>query len=71
MKKKIKLLDYEISELIQMALSDDVPFSTLEFLYGLKEKDVKEIMRKELKPNSYRSWRKRVRTMGTNREVYK
>lgn len=36
------------------------PFEAIEALYGLQEKDVIHLMRRELKPSSFRLWRKRV-----------
>ncbi len=61
----------DISDIIQMALSDHVPFATIEAEYGLREKEVQALMRRELKTGSYRAWRKRVHTFGTRREMYK
>ena len=54
-----------------MALSDHVSFATIEAEYGLKEKQVKALMRDRLRPGSYRAWRKRVRDFGTRRANYK
>ncbi len=59
------------SEIVQMALSDHVSFSDIEAEYGLKEKQVKALMRARLKPGSYRAWRKRVRSFGSRRAHYK
>ena len=50
-----------VNELIAMAWSDEVTFSDIEREFGLKEPEVKRIMQKNLKPGSYRLWRKRVR----------
>jgi uncharacterized protein (TIGR03643 family) len=61
----------DISGIIQMALSDHVPFSTIHAEYGLAEKDVQALMRRALKPGSYRAWRKRVQAFGARREHYK
>jgi len=60
-----------ISDIIQMALSDHIAFADIERDYGLTEKEVKVLMRRHLKPGSYKAWRKRVRTFGTRRAVYK
>jgi uncharacterized protein (TIGR03643 family) len=61
----------DVSAIIQMALSDHVPFATIKLEYGLSEKEVQTLMRRELKPGSYRTWRKRVHAFGTRREQYK
>ena len=63
--------DYDIHEVIEMALSDHTSFKQIESLYGLKEKDVKRLMRQNLKPGSYASWRRRVRTFSDRRAHYK
>lgn len=60
-----------ISEIIEMALSDHVSFDAIRALHGLSPDDVKALMRRELKPGSYRAWRKRVQKFGTRREHYK
>ena len=46
--------------IIEMAWEDRTPFDAIEFQFGLKEADVKAFMKKNLKPGSYRLWRKRV-----------
>lgn len=61
----------ELSDIIHMALSDEIAFSDIYFQYGLKEKDVKLLMRNNLKAGSYKAWRKRVRRLGSQREYYK
>jgi uncharacterized protein (TIGR03643 family) len=60
-----------ISEIIEMALSDHVSFDTIRAQHGLGPDQVKALMRGQLKPGSYRAWRKRVRVFGARREVYK
>ena len=59
------------SAIIGMALSDHVPFEKIKAEYGLAEKQVVALMRSNLKPGSYRAWRKRVHDFGTRRETYK
>jgi len=71
LKAKQELSEPQISEIIQMALSDHVAFSDIEHQYGLKEREVVTLMRKSLRKGSYRSWRKRVATFGSRREHYK
>lgn len=60
-----------ISEIVQMALSDHDSFADIQREYGLREKQVKALMRDTLKPGSYKTWRKRVRDFGDRRENYK
>ena len=49
-----------VDRIIEMAWEDRTPFAAIEFQFGLSETDVIELMRRELKPNSFRRWRKRV-----------
>lgn len=60
-----------IDEIIEMALSDHTHFDHIRTLHGVGPDQVKALMRSELKPGSYRAWRKRVRQFGDRREVYK
>ena len=61
----------EKSEIIEMALSDHISFRQIETLFGIKEKDVKKLMKKNLKESSYKVWRKRVRVFSDRRKNYK
>ena len=49
-----------LSELIELALSDKVSFTAIRNEFGLREIEVKNLMRKNLKPKSYSAWRKRI-----------
>ncbi len=69
--KKITLSEAAISEVIEMALSDHVSFNTIKAQHGLSADEVKALMRSNLKPGSYRAWRKRVRTFADRRDQYK
>ncbi len=46
--------------IIEMAWEDRTPFEAIELQYGLQEKDVITLMRRTMKPSSFRMWRKRV-----------
>lgn len=59
------------SEIIEMALSDHVSFDQIRALHGLGPDAVKALMRRSLKPGSYRAWRRRVRQFSDRRETYK
>ena len=58
-------------EIIEMALSDKVPFDTIKMLFGLDENQVKRLMKAALKPGSYRAWRRRVERFTKQRGSYK
>ena len=71
MSKNYDLTDAQISDIVAMALSDHVSFAEIQLEYGLKDKEVKALMRDNLKTGSYRAWRKRIRSFGDRREHYK
>ena len=54
------LLKKNIDRIIEMAWEDRTPFEAINFQFGLKEKDVRIIMRNEMKKTSFIMWRKRV-----------
>ena len=51
--------------IIEMAWEDRTPFDAIEYQFGLKEADVKVLMKRELKFSSYKLWRKRVESCKT------
>lgn len=58
---KYSELDSEtINRVIEMAWEDRTPFAAIETQFGLQEKDVIALMRREMKPSSFKMWRKRV-----------
>lgn len=71
MAKRPELTSAHRSDIVAMALSDHVSFTDIRREYGLREKDVKILMRETLKPGSYEAWRKRVRKFSDRREHYK
>ena len=60
-----------VGEIIQMALSDHISFADIREVHGLWPDQVKALMRSNLSPGSYRSWRKRVRRFADRRASYK
>ena len=50
----------DVDRVIEMAWEDRTPFEAIMSQYGLPEKHVIRLMRSNLKPASFRSWRKRV-----------
>ncbi len=55
----------QIDRIIEMAWEDRTPFDAITFQFGLKEQDVITLMRRELKPKSFRLWRARVQGRAT------
>lgn len=50
----------DISEIVAMAWCDKTSFDVIKKTTGLSEKEVIVLMRRFLKPSSFRLWRKRV-----------
>ena len=50
--------DEQIDRIIQMAWEDRTPFEAIEHQFGIKENDVRKIMRKEMKKFFYNVERK-------------
>lgn len=55
----------DIDRIIEMAWEDRTPFDAITFQFGLKEQDVIQLMRHEMKPSSFRLWRARVQGRST------
>ena len=51
----------DIDRIIEMAWEDRTPFEAIEFQFGLKENDVRKLMRSEMKESSFKMWRERVK----------
>ena len=49
-----------VSEIIALAWDDKTSFEMIEDQTGLSEKGVIKLMRRSLKPGSYKKWRERV-----------
>ena len=47
----------DISRIIEMAWEDRTPFDAIYDAYGLNEREVKALMKSQLKLSSYRLWR--------------
>lgn len=62
---EIQLSEIATDRIIEMAWEDRTPFEAIYFQFGLKEADVKALMKKELKFRSYKLWRERVENCKT------
>lgn len=51
---------HELSRIIEMAWEDRTPFEAIERQFGLSEAQLIVLMRRSLKPGSFRLWRARV-----------
>jgi uncharacterized protein (TIGR03643 family) len=60
------LLDeFAVDRIIEMAWEDRTPFDAIFQQFGLRESEVKKLMKKELRPQSYERWRERVEACKT------
>ena len=55
----------DVDRIIEMAWEDRTPFDAIEQQFGVVEAEVIDLMRRELKPSSWRRWRKRVQGRAT------
>jgi len=55
----------EIDRIIEMAWEDRTTFDAIKFQFDLKEQEVIEIMRREMKLSSFKLWRARVQGRNT------
>ena len=54
------LSEQEIDRIIEMAWEDRTPFEAISYQFGLKEEEVIQLMRNNLKEKSWKKWRERV-----------
>ncbi|MEO6284262.1 MAG: TIGR03643 family protein [Dyadobacter sp.] len=55
----------DVDRIIEMAWEDRTPFDAIEVQFGIREQQVIALMRQEMKPSSFRMWRKRVQGRAT------
>ncbi len=58
----------ELDRIMEMAWEDRTTFEAIQFQFGLEEQDVIHLMRRQMKPSSFRMWRKRVQGRKTKHE---
>ena len=63
-----KLSGISIDRIIEMAWEDRTTFEAIEFQFGLKEQEVINLMRTEMKLKSFKMWRERVQGRKTKHE---
>ena len=69
MKKALKNIDLEsTNRIIEMAWEDRTPFEVIEKEFSINHGELINIMRNNLKPSSFRLWRKRVNGRKTSME---
>ena len=60
MKKNTDFNSQQIDRIIEMAWEDRTPFDAIKLQFGIKEQEVIQLMRKEMKSRSFKMWRARV-----------
>lgn len=68
MNLQITLTPIEIDRIIEMAWEDRTTFNAIHLQFGLKEQEVINLMRAEMKPSSFKMWRERVQGRKTKHE---
>ena len=58
-----------LDRVIEMAWEDRTPFEAILAQFGLRENEVIKLMRRELKPASWRLWRARVQGRATKHQA--
>ena len=59
----------DIDRIIEMAWEDRTTFDAIKIQFALKEQDVIDLMRREMKPSSFRMWRQRVNGKSTKHQA--
>ena len=62
------LTEQHIDRIIEMAWEDRTPFEAITFQFQLSEQDVITLMRREMKPSSFKMWRQRVQGRATKHQ---
>ena len=65
----MSLSESDISRIIEMAWEDRTTFDAIEAQFGINEQDVIKLMRKNMKPSSFKLWRKRVSGRNTKHQA--
>jgi uncharacterized protein (TIGR03643 family) len=61
----------DLDRVIEMAWEDRTPFEAILMQFGLRESQVIDLMRKELKRSSFNRWRKRVNSGDRQKHLHK
>ena len=69
--KKNELNPEEIDRIVEMAWEDRTSFDAIERQFGIPESEVIKIMRRNMKPSSFKMWRKRVQSRKTKHDMNK
>ncbi|MFT5934909.1 MAG: hypothetical protein ACI9M6_001965 [Hydrogenophaga sp.] len=62
------LSEADVSRVVEMAWEDRTPFEAIERQFGLNESAVVALMRRTMKPRSFKMWRERMAGRTTKHE---
>ena len=65
---RTELNNLDKDRIIEMAWEDRTTFEAIQFQFGLKEQEVIDLMRTEMKASSFKMWRERVQGRKTKHE---
>jgi len=63
-----QLTDRDKDRIIEMAWEDRTPFDAIFRQFGIPEKEVIKLMRREMKESTFKRWRKRVQNRSTKHQ---
>ena len=69
MKPQKEFSQDQIDRIVEMAWEDRTPFEAIEHQFGIKEAQVRKIMRSEMKRTSFTMWRERVSGRKTKHRI--
>jgi len=58
--EQYNLTEEDIDRIINMAWEDRTPFEAIQFQFGLKEAEVIQLMKHQMRLNNWKKWRARV-----------
>ncbi|RAJ15736.1 TIGR03643 family protein [Arenibacter echinorum] len=58
----------DIDRIIEMAWEDRTPFEAITYQFSIPEQEVIKLMRREMKPSSFKMWRQRVQGRATKHQ---
>ncbi|MBU2903922.1 MULTISPECIES: TIGR03643 family protein [Arenibacter] len=64
----MNLGEKDIDRIIEMAWEDRTPFEAITYQFSMPEQEVIKLMRREMRPSSFKMWRQRVQGRATKHQ---
>lgn len=64
----MNLTERDIDRIIEMAWEDRTPFEAITYQFSMPEQEVIKLMRREMRPSSFKMWRQRVQGRATKHQ---